>query len=125
MSSSASPPTCPSALEPAAPLLYTPREAARLLSVSMRTLWGLTKERRIPHLVLASSTRKVKDRAGVETERLVELIRYPAEGLAEWVRENTVPASVEADIEAQASQGAAAPPAPVETAPVVVGEVRP
>lgn len=38
-----------------APLLVTAREAARMLSVSERTLWAWTKEGRLPIVRLATS----------------------------------------------------------------------
>ena len=44
-------------------LLLSPREAARMLSVSERTLWGLMKEKKI------------------EVRRIGRLTRYPLDGL--------------------------------------------
>lgn len=40
-----------------APLLVTPREAARMLSVSERTLWSLSAKGEIPRIKLGRSAR--------------------------------------------------------------------
>ncbi len=48
-------------------LALRPREAAKVLSISERTLWTLTNRREIPHL------------------RLGRAILYPVDGLRSWL----------------------------------------
>ncbi len=42
---------------PCAPLLVTPREAARMLSISARTLWTLRKQGRIRSIRIGAAVR--------------------------------------------------------------------
>lgn len=54
--------------EPATePLLLRPSEAARLLAISPRKLWELTNMREVPSI------------------RIGRCLRYPREGLVDWV----------------------------------------
>jgi excisionase family DNA binding protein len=55
-------------------LALAPREAARLLSVSPRTLWSLTKSGAIPHVVIGGDKRKS--------------VRYPVAMLQAWLVQN-------------------------------------
>lgn len=64
MTHSTSNPTTPQ------PMLVPPREAARLLAISERTLWSLTRSREIPHV------------------RLRRCVRYDIEDLREWIATN-------------------------------------
>jgi len=49
------------------PWLLPPAEAARLLSISARTLWSLTASREVPHL------------------RIGRAVRYPVADLLAWI----------------------------------------
>lgn len=53
------------------PLLISPREAARLLSISQRTLWKLTQDGVIPRVKMGRS------------------VRYSVEGLRQWLAEHS------------------------------------
>jgi excisionase family DNA binding protein len=50
-------------------LALRPRDAARVLSVSERTLWGLTKQGRVPFV------------------RIGKAVRYPVHLLRKWLEE--------------------------------------
>jgi excisionase family DNA binding protein len=52
-------------------LLLTPRQAARSLAISPRTLWGMTARREIRHL------------------RIGRLVRYAVSDLRQWIAANT------------------------------------
>ncbi|ADG67059.1 hypothetical protein Plim_1224 [Planctopirus limnophila DSM 3776] len=52
-------------------LLISAKEAARRLSISERSLWSLTNQRRIP------------------TIRIGRSVRYSVIGLEEWIRQST------------------------------------
>ncbi len=59
----------PAGKEPETPLAYRPRETARALGISERTLWAKTKAGDVPHL------------------RLGRAILYPVAMLEQWLRE--------------------------------------
>ena len=59
-------------------LALTPQEAAR-------ALWTMTKEGRIPHVVLNRSVRNVKDQSGQVHERACETVIYPVDLLRRWL----------------------------------------
>lgn len=60
-------------------LALRPRDAARVLSVSERTLWGLTKAGKVPFV------------------RLGKAVRYPVHLLRKWLEEQAQTAEVAAD----------------------------
>lgn len=51
----------------AAPLLLSPREAAKALSICEKTLWTITQKGEIPVI------------------KIGRLVRYPLEGLKTWI----------------------------------------
>ncbi|MEW4490966.1 helix-turn-helix domain-containing protein [Thalassoglobus sp. JC818] len=53
-------------------LLVTPRQAANLLSISERTLWGMTKRCDLPHI------------------RIWRSVRYSVEDLRDWIARQRV-----------------------------------
>jgi excisionase family DNA binding protein len=57
-------------------LALRPRDAARALGVSERTLWTLTKQGQVPHL------------------RLGKAVRYPVHLLRQWMEERAVAGEV-------------------------------
>lgn len=57
-------------------LLLRAPEAAKLLSISERTLWTLTQEGTVPHIRLRGS------------------VRYPVEQLREWITSQSTPKSL-------------------------------
>ena len=59
------------------PLALRPREAAKALGVSERTLWGWTREGTVPHVKVGRT------------------VLYPVAGLREWLRQRSQAASVE------------------------------
>lgn len=59
-------------------LLMTPRDAAKALAISERTLWTLTREGRIPSL------------------KLGRLVRYNVEALHAWLRSEAKPSESKA-----------------------------
>ncbi|NMC19310.1 MAG: helix-turn-helix domain-containing protein [Thermogutta sp.] len=54
-------------------LLWTPRQAAKALAISERTLWQLTRQGRIPHVVMTGDKHRT--------------VRYPRDLLVQWVVE--------------------------------------
>ncbi len=59
----------PAGEEPGKPLAYRPRDAAKALGISERTLWGKTKAGLIPHL------------------RVGRAVLYPVAVLERWLAE--------------------------------------
>ena len=53
------------------PMALRPRDAARALGISPRLLWQLTKEGRIPHIVLGDGKRRT--------------VRYPVPVIQAWL----------------------------------------
>ncbi len=51
------------------PLLLSPRQASRALSISERTLWSLTKSGAVPHI------------------RIGKLVRYSVDGLKKYIEQ--------------------------------------
>jgi len=64
--------------ESLSPFALRPREAAKALGVSERTLWTWTRQRAIPHV------------------RRGKTILYPVDMLRRWLDEQTKPAAEEA-----------------------------
>lgn len=60
-------------------LALRPRDAARSLGVSERTLWGLTKQGRVPFV------------------RIGKAVRYPVHLLRKWLEEQAQAAEVASD----------------------------
>lgn len=65
--------------EPTPALALRPREAARALGISTRTLWQLTKDGHIPCVRVGSGTRKT--------------VLYPVAELQAWLSRQTVRAA--------------------------------
>ncbi|MCG3138437.1 MAG: hypothetical protein HJJLKODD_02302 [Phycisphaerae bacterium] len=62
------------------PLLLRPKEAARMLAISPRSLWALTKAGKVPHVCLNQT-------AGTCSNR--KTIRYPLDGLKLWIAQQS------------------------------------
>jgi len=74
------------------PLALKPRQAARLLNISQRTLWAWTQDGRIPYVVMS------KGRDGRRT------ILYPVDDLRRWLSERAH-AAADLDQKAEATRG--------------------
>ncbi|MCG3136717.1 MAG: hypothetical protein HJJLKODD_00553 [Phycisphaerae bacterium] len=62
------------------PLLLRPKEAARMLAISPRSLWALTKAGKVPHVCMNQT-------AGACSNR--KTIRYPLDGLKSWIEQQS------------------------------------
>lgn len=68
------------AVAEARPLLLTPRDAAKALSISDRTLWSLT------------------DRGMIPVVRIGRSVRYDPRSLSRWIEQQQSAASVEREV---------------------------